>query len=425
MTRPAALIAAAAALALLSGNGCALRDRSNPLDPKNQSTHGMLTGFNALAGDDVVLLRWAPLAQTGVQSWRVDRWAPGDPPAPLPGGAYPPHVTTAEDVTAHNDSTYVYRLVARFVSGDSAASPPDTVTPGTRRTLVMVGSLPGVVGLSPDARDILFADESGEPYDDLDLDPTRGVFWLSQYDRGIIASRTFEAVTGFEIAVTRPVDLAVTPQRGGVVWVAQPDFLRVARFGTTDTLAAAITGVGAARAVESNGVSSTLWIGSDDGRLFLASAATADTIQSWQLPGRVNPVAVDESAEVAWAAVRSSDLFDLYRVTAGNPVAVLVRSGLLNVTDLEVEPVTHTLWVCERGAPLAGNGRLTRLDAAGNPLATVTGLEPYALSIEAGTRGCWVTDIKSDRLLEVGPTGAILRRSPPLGVPYGVRVHRP
>jgi DNA-binding beta-propeller fold protein YncE len=421
----AAVVVTVLASSSLGGiGGCSLRDRSNPLDPRNQTTHGSLSGFNAIAGDNIVTLSWTPIQQLGVESYRLDRWLPGQAPRPLPGALYPSYVATAEDFTAHNDSTYLYRVVAHFTSGDSAASPPDTATPGTRRIMVLVATLPGVAGLSPDARDILYGDLASEPYDELDLDSTRGVFWLSQFDRGVISSRRFESLAGqTEFQAFHPTDIAITTQRS-VVWAAQPELSRVARFLVGDTTGA-ITGVGPARTVESNSANATLWIGSDDGRLFHASAPTLDTLQSWQFTGRVGPIAVDEASDEAWVAVRATDLFDLYLVRAGNPDPILLRSGLLNVTDIEVEAVTRTAWLCERGAPLAGNGRLTRFGRDGAVLATVGGFEPYTLSVEPRSREVWVTDIRSDRLIEVSPTGAILRRSPALGVPYGVRVYRP
>lgn len=419
----AALLAAVAALGALGG--CSLRERSNPLDPENNlGTHGTLGGFNALAGDNVVLLRWTQVAQTGVESYRVDRWAPGEAPRPLPGATFAPHVASAEDLTARNDSTYVYRVVARFVSGDTLASPPDTATPGTRRIMVLVASLPGVAGISPDARDVLYADVASEPYDELDLDSTRGIFWLSQHDRGLISSRRFESLSGTEFPAFHPTDIAITTLRP-VVWAAQPELSRVLRFLPNDSTGTPIPLPGPARVVEANSANATIWIGCDDGRLFHASAATLDTLQSWQFPDRVGPIAVDEASDEAWVAVRSDDLFDLYLVTAGNPDPVLVRPGLLHVSDIEVEAQTRTAWVSERGAPLTGNGRLTRLGRDGAVIASLFGIEPYALAVEPGTRDVWVTDIRSDRLIEVSATGAILRRSPALGVPYGVRVYRP
>ncbi|MGE5180402.1 MAG: hypothetical protein ACM3PF_15055 [Bacteroidota bacterium] len=421
-------------LASISGgaalDGCALRDRANPLDPRNGTTHGNLAGFNAIAGDHVVIFRWVQLTQQGVMGYRVDRWLPGEAPHALPGASYAPYVSSAEDLTVGNDTTYVYRLVALFASGDSAASPPDTATPGPRRTMVLVASLPGVAGLSPDARDIVYADPTDEPFHNLDLDSTRGIFWMTQFDRGLVTSRGFESIgAGTQFDVYHPVDIAITTVRG-VVWVAQPEFGRVLRFGAPDTLS--INGLGPVHAVEANSSNATLWIGSDDGRLFHTTAATGATLESWTFPGPVNPIGVDEPLDVAWVAVRVGDLFDLYRVPAGSPgPPQLVRAGLVDVTDIAVEPETHSAWVSERGAPLAGAGRLTRFGPAGEVLATVTsvppggGIEPYALSIEPGTRDCWVTDLKSDRLIEFDSSGAVIRRSPALGVPYGVRVYRP
>jgi len=422
-------MAAALALAGLTASGfggCSLRDRSNPLDPKNQSTHGMLTGFNAIGGDGVVELRWNLLTQEGVSTYRVDRWIPGGEPLELL--LFPAHVGASEDMTVTNDSTYIYRLVAHFSSGDSAVSPPDTVTPGTLRTMVLVASLPGIVGLSPDGRDVLYANAVEEPYDDLELDSGRGIFWLSQYERGLIVGRRFEGTgTVIELTQPHPTDLAVAGGSRGVVWVALPEQGRVNRFESViDSLVTPITGVGPARVVEADPVAGTVWVGSDDGSLYHASAQTSDTLQSWHFGGRVAVIAVDQSIDVAWVAVRSADLFDLYRVVPGNPGPELVKPGLVNVTDMEVEAVDRTLWVSERGAPLAGNGRLTRLGRSGQVLTTVAGIEPYALSVEPGSRDCWVTDIRSDRLLHISALdGAILRRSPRLGVPYGVRVYRP
>jgi len=424
--RAALAFALLAAAALGAGGGCAMRDRSNPLDPKNRSvTHGLLGGFNAVAGDNVVLLRWTPVALAGVESYRVDRWHPGEAPRPLPGALYPPYTSSAEDLSARNDSIYVYRVVARFGSGDSVASPPDTATPGTLRIMVLVADLPGVAGLSPDMRDIVYGDAASEPYDEIDLDSTRGVFWLSQYERGVIASRRFETLNGgIEFQSYHPTDIAITTQRP-TIWAAQPELSQVSRLLAGDTTGSAVVGVGPARVVESNSANATLWIGADDGALYHASAATLDTLRSWHFSGRVGPIAVDVASDEAWVAVRSSDLFDLYRVSAGDPVPLRLRTGLLNVTDIKVEGATRTAWVSERGAPLAGNGRLSRVARDGTVLATLVGIEPYALSVEPGSSEVWVTDIRSDRLIEVTPAGAIVRRSPRMGVPYGVRVYRP
>jgi hypothetical protein len=414
---------------LLLVGGCTTRERANPLDPENQKTGGRLTGFNARAGDHSVDLVWSPLTQTGVLSYEVQRWVPGGTPVRIVPGLYPPYVSAAEDIDVENDSTYVYHLIAHLASGDSAVSPPDTVTPGTRRTVVLIAQPYGIAGISPDGRDVAYVRESGDPYDDIDLDTRRGIFWLSQFDRGMLTGRTYEGTgTTIEIPVDHPTDLAISLQRGSI-WAAVPDEEEVKRFGSADTNIGIpgipVTGVGPARVVEADNQHGTIWIGADDGGVYRASAASSAILESWKLGATINAISVDESSGDAWITTRNVNLCDLYRFTPGDVTPELVRQGLLNVTDMEVEPVNHTLWVCERGAPQAGNGRLSRLDANGVALTTLTGLEPYAVAVEPGSSGCWVTDIRSDRLWHVAPDGVVLRRSPPLGVPYGVRVYPP
>jgi hypothetical protein len=416
-------------LSLLAMSGCTERDRANPLDPKNQKTGGRLSGFSARAGDLAVDLVWTPLTQTGVVGYEVQRWTPGGTPARIVNGLFPAHVSAAEDIDVQNDTTYLYHLIAHFVSGDSAVSLPDTVTPGTLRTMVLIAEPYGAAGISPDGRDVAYVRQSGEPYDDIDLDSRRGTFWLSQFDRGMLTGRTFEGTgTVIEIPVSHPTDIAISLQRG-TVWAAVPDEGQVKRFGTIDPetgqQGTPITGVGLARIVEADNQHGTVWVGADDGGLYRCSASASTVLESWTLGARVNAIAIDESSGEAWITTRVADLCDLYRVAPSDSTPTLVRQNLLNVTDMEVEPVDHTLWICERGAVRAGNGRLSRLGPTGSALATVTGLEPYAVAVEPGSSGCWVTDIRSDRLWHVSPEGVVLRRSPPLGVPYGVRVYRP
>jgi hypothetical protein len=409
--------------------GCTTRDRNNPLDPKNRETRGQLTGFNALAGDRVVELRWVRLSNEGVIGYRIERWRPGGTPAPLPGADFAEYVAAAEDPTAQNESTYVYRLIARLASGDSAFSAPDTATPGTRRIAVIVADLPGLLGLTSDARDVLYEFPEPAAYEDLELDEQRGWFWLSLYDNGTVVRRRFNGSNvGVEVSVTGPADLTTTPQRG-TGWAAIPSQARVVPIGPDTNLTvpgAPIVGVGTPRVVEGSKLGATLWIGSDQGFVYRYGISLDAITQTWDLGDRIGAIALDEAADAAWVSTRYGDLSDLYYVVFGSPdPPARVRQGLLNVTDLAIDADTRSVWVAERGAPLAGHGRLSRIAVTGETAASLTGMEPYGIAIDAATGSCWVTDIATDRLLEVAPSGTILRRSPRLGVPYGVRVYRP
>jgi len=95
-----------AAIALVALAGCTNRDRSNPLDPRNARTGGTIPGFNAVAGDSVVELRWPSLQQEGVTGYRVQRWERdwNKPGQPFRDPAAWPAVSVATTGTHDTDS---------------------------------------------------------------------------------------------------------------------------------------------------------------------------------------------------------------------------------------------------------------------------------------------------------------------------------
>ncbi|MGE5175354.1 MAG: hypothetical protein ACM3JJ_03185 [Hyphomicrobiales bacterium] len=432
--RPGSAVAAAAVLALLLAalaGGCAKRARDNPLDPRNRTTHGMLVGFDALASDGVVELRWPILTLDGVEGYHVQRWRPGGTPLLLPGAIFPATVGATEDFDVANDSTYVYRLIAVFATGDSAASAPDTATPGTLRLAALTIDPPGYAALTADARDLFYTIASKDAYDDVALDPVRGWFWLSHYDLDAVERRRFDGTTvGPTIDVLGPSTLSVSTQRG-LAWVTRYDVGQVVSFlpDTTQPTSAATVSVAGQHpvAVATDNANATVWVGTQEGLVVQASSGDGTHRNSWQLPGGVVAIAVDEAADAAWVASHSApNLFDLYYVVAGDPdPGTPVTTGRIGVVDLAVDPATRSLWVSERGAPGAGSGRLTRVALGGQIQATLTGIEPYGLSLDPATGTCWVADLESDRLLEVSPAGVVLRRSALLGGPYRLVTYRP
>jgi DNA-binding beta-propeller fold protein YncE len=103
----------------------------------------------------------------------------------------------------------------------------------------------------------------------------------------------------------------------------------------------------------------------------------------------------------------------------------LVRSPLLNAADLAVDPASGDLWVAERGPANLGAGRLSLITHAGVTLATVGSIEPYGIDVDPVDGSCWVSDLHSNRILQISRSGATLSTSPPLATPYAVRVDLP
>ena len=416
---------AAVLLAVLVSGGCAERDRSNPLDPLNQKTAGGLAGFNALAGNRQVEIRWTRLTQTGVLGYRVLRWVPGVPPAYL-GEMLASNLAGVVDSSVANGSTYIYRLVAQLASGDSVLSPPDTATPGTRKISVLAAGIPGIVGLTPDARDILFSLEAVDAFEDMELDSVHDALWLTLPAEGVVRRDHFDGTSaGPPLIVTAPSDVSVSNLRG-VGWIAVPSLGQVEAFGPdlNNTTPRTVNGLGEPHVVEAGTRNGAVWVGNQAGTVFRLTVDGSTEVGRWTLGSRVIAIALEDS-EAAWVATRVSetDAFHdkLYRIDPADSSVTLVRSGLLNTADLAFDPLTERLWVSERGAPGHGAGRLTQISKGGVTFLQILSIEPFGISIESSTGNCWVSDLKSNRVFEVSTGGTFLRWSPPINVPYGIR----
>jgi hypothetical protein len=417
-----------AALALVAAVGCSTRERLNPLDPANNQTHGEIPGFSAVAANGLVELRWTPLSQAGVLGYVLERWKPGEAPRPLTGILYPPRSVGETDFDVSNDSTYVYRLVAHFDYGDSAVSPPDSATPGSRIFEVLSADLPGVVELSPDVRDVVTTVPALNAFEDFDIDRVHAVLWLSDPASGFVLRHGLNGeISGPALQIDGVTDVSVSSLRG-IGWVATPAGQVVSAYGpdlNDPNPRIVVAGVGHARVVEAGTADPTLWIGNDEGLVYRVSPADGSPLESWRLGSPIRAIALDQTAGSAWVVTSRGELNDLYYLVPGDTSAVALRTGLDNVADVEVEPKSRTLWLSERGAPRKGAGRISRVGAGGVTLAARAALEPYGIAVAPGSDHVWVTSLSRNQLLELDASAAIVRESPSIGVPYGVLIHTP
>ena len=403
--------------------GCAQRERLNPLDPKNDATGGKIAGFAALAGNKQVEIRWTRLPQADVASYALLRWRPGETPRYI-GETYGKTIAGTVDSAVTNDETYNYRLVAFFTSGDSAVSATDTATPGTRKIAVLSAGVPGLIGLTPDARDVLYVQPAGEAYEDMELDRVHTVLWLTMPGAGFILRSYFDGrPVGPAIAHPHPSDVSVSNLRG-LGWVAFPDDRLVRAFGpdpaSVDTFRT-ISSVGEAHVVEAGTLDPTVWIGNDAG-IVRRFSSNGVLLNDWSLSAPVIAIALDEEAERAWTAVRTSNGDDLYVLDGRDSTVTKATGRRSGIADLAFDAATRSLWVSERGTPRAANGRLTRLSESGVVQAVLGGIEPFGIMADPVTGNCWASELSTSRIIEVSPGGSILRGSARIDVPYAVRV---
>ena len=416
-------LVAVAAFAVVSG-GCETRDRSNPFDPYNNETGGLIPGFNALAGNEQVEIRWSRVTQNGLTGFRLLRWHPGETPEVIED-QIPANLTGTVDFAVVNEESYVYQLVARFQSGDTLASPADTATPGTRQIIVLGADLPGMYGLTPDGRDILYAQPARDAYEDMELDERRGILWLSiPLDGSVQRLNPSGAIAAPEIRVPFVSDVSISDLKG-YGWLADPVTEDVRRYGPSLSDVEGVSRFfGRARVVEAGKHTSFVWVGNEAGDVY-RKTSDLDPAGQWAVPGVVRAIAIDEGTAQAWVVARpagETGTDDLYRIDPTDSTVTGVPFRLANVADVEFDEARHSLWVSEEGPPTLGSGRLTRLDDQGEIVASLSGIEPFGIHLDKETGNCWAADLRSKRVLEVAPSGAVVRRTTVIETPYMVRV---
>jgi hypothetical protein len=415
-------------------SGCTERDRSNPLDPSNLEDGGALYGFNALAGDGQVELRWNRLTQVGVLGYRLTRWRPGESPSYV-GDLYPPHLAGTVDTDAVNGEEYVYRLFAYLETGDSVASPTDTAQADARRVVALSSTLPGIVGLTPDGRDVLYAVQSDDAYEDIEADDERGVLWLSHSLLNRVDRLTWTgAFAGPSIQIdSSPSDVSVNP-RTGSGWVAFPHRGEVISYRSilTSQSGSILDVPGTPRVVEIGAADETVWVGTEAGRVFRydlnVTGTPPDTehrlLGEWAVGGQVGAIALDETRNRAFVLTRSAiegGRDSLRIIDAVDSTVSTTAYGLVETADLAFDPVARQLWISERGAPRQGLGRLSRASEEGEILQSWSPLEPFGIDLDAaGT--CWIADLRSRRVLAIWSSGVIRLWSAVIDAPYQVRV---
>jgi hypothetical protein len=254
------------------------------------------------------------------------------------------------------------------------------------------------------------------------------VLWLSDPASGAVFRRGLNGEdAGVTLFVPGVSDLSVSSLRG-VGWVVSPDHGLLQAFGPSlqdDVARVSVPGLGRPRVVEAGSLDPSVWVGTDEGVVFRVNPSDGVVLEQWTVTDPVRAIALDQAASAAWVVTNRGGASDLRYLVSGDASTPVKRAGLDNVADVEVETATRTLWVSERGLPRFAAGRISRLALDGSTIASRAGLEAYGLAVEAGKDHVWVTDLGSNRVLELDANASLVRPSPPIGVPYGVIVHTP
>ena len=348
------------ALALLAG--CSTRAHLNPFDPANPNTGGRPPGFEAIAGNQSVRLRWQASSAAGLEGFQVFRLAPGDTGYRAVTGILPPSASAYGDFGLLNGAEHRYRLY--FIIGGRPGGLPaeDAATPGPLRPWVADYAAGRIVRLSADGRRVA---ES--------LEPPGGA---------------------------HPTAVDVAPA-DGTLWVAGPGGDLIVYDSYSGIFTVLGQGLGTLVCVVADHSDSSAWVGDvTNGRVvhLRPSGAPADppALSGLQYPGSL---ALDRSNGSLWVAEQDGNR--VRRYAAGGALAA--TAGVSEPSRVAVDPVTHEAWVTS-----LARGQVVRLSAGGAPLDTLavcTG--PIGIAVDATRRRIWVADAAADQVVALAPDGTV------------------
>lgn len=401
--------------------GCSSREHANPFDPQNPVTNGRPGGFAALAGAQLVELRWTRPVLAGDFAYRLFRRVAGEADFQQIAPDLSGNVTSYFDFALENSVLHEYRLYYVFSGATGGLPAEDRATPGPLRPWCADLARRTLTQVTPDGRHALA--ETGGFFGPTHVaaDPATGAVWLSDtYDGQVVILDPLNGRTNIRGGPAEPVAIALDPidrsawicdqgrdavfhytSRGipgspaqltnlltpigvacdpvsGAVWVCEKGGNRVRRFARDGTPLGA-TSLTAPSRVAVDSLTGDAWVTSfESGRLvrFSSAGAAQDTVP---MSGPIG-VAVDNRRDRIWVA--EARAAQVVAVRRGGAIEFRV-GGLGETREVAVDLATGDAWVT---AP--GIRALVRISASGAVLEKLTGFsDPYGIALDPGRRG--------------------------------------
>ncbi|HTM57019.1 MAG TPA: hypothetical protein VL123_01240 [Candidatus Udaeobacter sp.] len=410
------LLALAALIALAALPGCGKRERLNPFDPANPVTGGRPPGFEALAQNSAVTLRWSATETSGLVGYQLYRRTERESTFTALGGLIPAGTTQRGDFGLQNGVDHFYRLYYVFAGGSGGLPAEDDATPGPLMPWVADYGRPGVELMTSDGHHILSTDTFVSGPSDVAADAVRDRLWISDPLSSHVIVVTPSSGQRVSIsAVSDPGAIALDPVDGsGWVCDAQLDALRHFQDDGSSASPFELSGISQPLDVATDPLDRSVWVcerGGNRVRRFLVSGTAAGSVDL-AAPSRVD---VDSVTHAAWVTSFTTGKVFVISNTPATRDSSTAASGPIGIA---VDPRRGRIWV----ADAAGNAVVAlRRDASLE--FRVAGLgEPREVAVDPQSGNAWVTLLAHGEVAVISPTGVVLQHTGGFSQPYGISI---
>lgn len=397
---------------------CSDRKRVNPLDPKNSTTKGRITGIHIFSRERQVTVQWQPLALEGLDAINVYRQVGAEGAfelyQKLKGGTF-----TFVDSDVVYGKTFAYYVTA---SADDYESPPSKIvmiTPGPTYTWVADGETGYFTRLSHDLQAELFKFGILRfPYR-LAVSPKERSAWgysrfsdviykLDEFGNVDVRLQDYPAVTDMAVDTTFN-DLWITQSSRGII----------SRLDENGNTRVSVKQVKKPSAITIEFYRHACWV-IDDASKFLYKVDRYGTIGTRSSEPLISPkdLTFSASQEALWVADSSRVVqFNLF----GRPTGVELK-GLFNATLIDHDEVRGTTWVVDL-MPHGEPARLLKIDAKGSIIFQLDEFAfPQSIDVNEFDGSCLVGDPGGGRLWRVSEDGSKIDPVGDFIAPYAVAV---
>ncbi len=397
---------------------CSDRKHINPLDPKNTTTKGRVSGLQAFPREHEVTVHWKPLALEGLDTINIYRQVGGK-------GSFELYQKVDRGAFNFVDSDIVYgKSLAYYVTASAGdyESPPSktvTVTPGPTYTWVADGETGYFARLSHDLQTDLFSYGILRfPYR-IAVSPKERSAWgysrfsdviykLNEFGDVDITLRDIGPVTDMAVDTTFS-DLYITQSSRGTI-------LRLSRDGN---IIISVNQIKEPAAIAIEFQHHMCWV-IDNSSKFLFQMNRFGAITAVSSESLVSPkdLAFSTREQVLWVADSSRVVqFNAF----GRPTGV-VLAGLFNATLIAHDEARETTWIVDL-MPYGEPARLLKIDAQGFIIFQLDKFSsPQSIAVNEYDGSCLVGDPGAGRLWRISEDGSQIDPVGDFIAPYAVAV---